>query len=106
RFSNPDKNALVYGVKQSVYKWVNKRVARKSQAIFTPSEFVRQDVAKFCHVPPEKIIVTYESADELPSPSESILDLVDRRFIMYVGRPTPHKNLERLIAAFTKLQKR
>ena len=31
-------------------------------------------------------------------------DLVDKRFLMYVGRPTPHKNLPRLIDAFVELK--
>jgi glycosyltransferase involved in cell wall biosynthesis len=105
RFRNPAKNPLVFAVKQRVYIQVNKRVARKSQAIITPSEFVKQDVAKFCDISPDKITVTYEAADDLPLPAEPIAGLENKRFIMYVGRPTPHKNLERLINAFTTLQK-
>ena len=30
RFRNPDKNPVVFWIKQQIYKWVNKKVAKKS----------------------------------------------------------------------------
>jgi glycosyltransferase involved in cell wall biosynthesis len=105
RFSNPTKNPEVIWTKQQVYKWLNKRVARKSIALITPTEFVRQDVANYTHVSPEKITVTLESADPITEAMEPVPDLVGKQFIMYVGRPTPHKNLDRLIRAFELLQR-
>ncbi len=104
RFKNPAKNPFIFWVKQQVYKCVNKRVARKSVALITPTEFVKQDVANYCTISPNKITVTLESADPLPSDSQPIDYLSNKEFIMYVGRPTPHKNLRRLIDAFAKLQ--
>lgn len=115
RFSNPAKNPVVFKAKQQVYKWVNKQVARKSVALITPTEFVRQDVAAYCKVSPDKITVTHEAADNLPTPAQPLsLDgkndtptnsiINGAPFIMYVGRPTPHKNLPRLIQAFKALQ--
>jgi glycosyltransferase involved in cell wall biosynthesis len=38
-------------------------------------------------------------------PAEPVGGLEDVPFIMYVGRPTPHKNLERLMQAFARLQR-
>ena len=105
RFGNPAKNPAVYWAKQQVYKWVNRRAARKSQAIITPSEFVKHDVAAYCHVPLEKITVTLEAADPINDASEPVEALAGKQFVMYTGRPTPHKNLERLINAFVLLQK-
>ena len=105
RFRNPSKNALVFTVKQMVYKWVNKRVAHKSRVIITPTEFVKQDVVHYCHVPASKIVVTLESADKIKEESTAIKELESKQFIMYVGRPTPHKNLARLIDAIQELQK-
>ncbi len=104
RFYNPDKNRTLFAFKQQVYKSVIKRVAQKSAAIITPSEFVKQDILDYTGVNPKKINVTYEAADpitEMPSP---LPDLQKKQFIMYLGRPTPHKNLERLIAAFQLLR--
>jgi len=105
RFKNPTKNPVIFWVKQQVYKWVNKRAAHKSVAIITPSEFVKQDVASYTHANPDKITVTYESADIITDPAEPVQDLVGKKFLMYLGRPLPHKNLDRLIQAFELLQK-
>jgi glycosyltransferase involved in cell wall biosynthesis len=105
RFRNPSKNAVVFWAKQRVYAWMNKRVARKSTAIITPTEFVKHDVANYTHIAPEKITVTLEAADTIPGAIEPVTDLVGKQFIMYVGRPTPHKNLSRLIQAFELLQR-
>lgn len=105
RFRNPTKNAVVFWAKQQIYKWVNRRVAQKSAAIITPTEFVKEDVASDCHIPAEKIAVTLEAADAIGAKPEPITALTDKRFIMYTGRPTPHKNLARLIDAFTLIQK-
>ncbi len=105
RFRNPDKNPVVFTVKQQVYKWVNKRVAHTSNAIITPTQYVKDDVVDFAHISPEKVTVTYEAADfitDTPTPVEAVKG---KPFIMYVGRPTPHKNLESLVKAFVMLHK-
>lgn len=106
RFMNPMKNAVILKFKQFVYKYVNKIAARKSRMVITPSEFVKKDVLKLTKIKPEKILVTYESADYVSSSPEPTKNLEGQDFIMYVGRPTPHKNLERLIDAFILLQKK
>lgn len=104
RFRNPTKNAVVFWAKQQVYKWLNKHVAHKSAHIITISEFVKKDLATYCHVPLDKITVTLESSDEMPPGSSPYTSVEDKPFLMYVGRPTPHKNLERLIEAHHKLR--
>ena len=105
RFRNPAKNPLIFWLKQRVYARVNKRVARKSRFVITPTEFVKQDIINYTGVRDGKVVVTLESADPLASASEAYQPMVDKRFIMYLGRPTPHKNLARLIDAFSLLQK-
>lgn len=104
RFKNPDKNPLIFTIKQKIYAWVNKKVAKKSAHIITISEFVKRDLIDFTGVGTDKITVTLESADELPEGSEPVAELAGKQFIMYVGRPTPHKNLRRLIDAFALLR--
>jgi glycosyltransferase involved in cell wall biosynthesis len=105
RFRNPLKNPIVFWTKQQVYKWVNKRAAHKSIEIITISEFVKQDIVDYTRISPEKITVTYESADQITDTPESVSSLEGKKFLMYVGRPQPHKNLDRLIEAFAILQK-
>lgn len=104
RFTNPTKNPVVFKAKQQVYKAVNKIVARKSRIIITPTEFVKQDIVDFTGVSADKIQVTLEAADPIRQPAEAVPELQGQQFIMYVGRPLPHKNLDRLIAAFAALQ--
>jgi glycosyltransferase involved in cell wall biosynthesis len=104
RFNNPDKNPSVFKFKQQVYKRVIKRAARKSARVIVGSQFVKDDVVQFAHIDPTKITVAHLAADPITDPSEALPELENKQFIMYVGRPTPHKNLERLIESFEVLQ--
>lgn len=104
RFRNPSKNWLVFGFKQQIYKWVNKRVARKSALIIVPSQFVKNDIAAYANVPKAKIVVTYEATEKITASLEPVANLKPGGFIMYVGRPHPHKNLQRLVGAFGQLK--
>jgi glycosyltransferase involved in cell wall biosynthesis len=105
RFRNPTKNPVIFWAKQQVYKWLNKRVAHQSVALITPTQFVKDDIAAYAHVDPAKITVTLESADIIPDTPTPVAAVGNKTFIMYTGRPTPHKNLGRLIEAFQLLQK-
>lgn len=104
RFRNPSKNRLVFAFKQVVYKWVNRVAARKSAAVITPSEFVKDDVARFARINSRKITVIYEAAEPITDKAKPLEELQGENFIMYVGRPLPHKNLDRLVDAFGMLR--
>ncbi len=104
RFGNPSKNWLVFTIKQQIYKLLNFWVAHKSDALFTFTEFVKNDVARFARINSRKITVTHLAADKITVPPETMKLLEHKDFIMYVGRPFPHKNLERLIEAFAALK--
>ncbi len=104
RFRNPSKNWLVFTIKRYVYWWVNKIVAHKSVALIAPTEFVKDDVARFARLNSRKITVTYEAADKITTKPEKIAELENQKFIMYLGRPQPHKNLDRLVDAFNLLR--
>jgi len=104
RFTNPERSYIYVKIKWPIYAWLNRRVARKSAHIITPSDFVKQDVVSYTQVSPEKITVTLESADKITAPAEEYKPLKNNRYLMYVGRALPHKNLMRLIDAFGILQ--
>ncbi len=104
RFTNPAKNWLVFKFKQIVYRLVIHIVALKSKSLFVPSNFVKRDVAQYTGIRGQKIIVTYEAADKITQAAVPVVKLVNKEFILYVGRPLPHKNLERLIEAFGLLK--
>jgi glycosyltransferase involved in cell wall biosynthesis len=105
RFRNPAKNWLVFTLKQVVYKRVIKIVAKKSNAIISPTDFTKDDLAKFADINSRKITVAYEAADRISDKSEALENISEAdQFIMYVGRPQPHKNLDRLVQAFIQLK--
>lgn len=103
-FYNPDKPFLIFKAKQAIYKQVIIRAVRKSSHVITPSNYVKQDLIKLSGVGADKITVTYEAADKITDAAQPLHLLENKRFIMYVGRPTPHKNLERLIDTFALLK--
>jgi glycosyltransferase involved in cell wall biosynthesis len=104
RFRNPDKKRTSFVIKQAVYRGLIKRVARKSAAIITPSKYVRDDLVAYAGISESKVSVTHEAADPIKDSPVPLPDLQKSDFIMYVGRPTPHKNLERLLEAFALLR--
>jgi len=104
RFRNPAKPFLIFKIKQMIYRLVTVWVAHKSKHIITISEFVKNDLVHFARISPSKITVTYLAADKIIEPALQIDKLEGVKFIMYVGRPQPHKNLQRLIDAFVVLQ--
>lgn len=104
RFRNPAKNWLIFSIKQLVYRFVIKVVSKKSKHLITPSKYVKTDLVKFSKIEPSKVSVTYEAADKISEPAEPVESLTSKVFIMYVGRPLPHKNLDRLIEAFRVIQ--
>ena len=104
RYKNPSKNPVVFALKQSIYKWVNLRVAKKSSAVITYSQFVKDDIVKFAKINQEKIFVINLAADKISVPAEPIKNLSGKQFLVYVGQSMSHKNLERLIQAFGFIQ--
>ncbi len=100
RFVNPSKNRFAFAIKQEVYKWVIKIVARKSTRLITPTEYVKDDLAKFAHINSRKVTATHEAVEVFDDKPEPIPELEGKDFIMFNGRPLPHKNLRRLIRAF------
>lgn len=111
RFRNPTKQWLLFTIKQQIYRWVNKYVARKSSALITPTEFVKKDIAQYAHVPLQRITVTHEAADPIPNSPTLLKDIQSHnlqksKYIMYLGRPLPHKNLWRLIEAYSLLRQK
>lgn len=103
RFRNPAKNWVVFTVKQQVYKVVNKYVAKKSVLLMALTEFVKQDIADYCHVDPAKITVVNNAADKITDTPKAVAALKGKRFILSVGRPAANKNLYRLVDSFNQL---
>ncbi len=106
RFNNPDKNIVVYKAKQQIYKKVIKSAVKKSKFIITGSVYVKNDLMNYTGATSGKFRVIYEAADKIKAASKPLKSLKGTDYIMYVGRPTPHKNLERLVLSFKVLRKK
>ncbi len=99
---NSDKNWLVFHAKQMVGAFVFKRIARTSTHIITPTNYVKNEFARFAGIPKDKITVTYEGADITDVAPKSV-SLPFKRFLLYVGQQSDYKNIRRLGDAHQKL---
>jgi glycosyltransferase involved in cell wall biosynthesis len=88
---------------------------RRSALVFTVSEASRSDILRFYpEADPERVEVVPNAIDEaiLEHPGEEEMERVRERyqirgrFVLYAGNIKPHKNLDRLIAAFGALKQR
>lgn len=104
RFRNPATAWPVFKAKQLVYRGVIWRVAHASKQIITPSQFVKDDLVQTTRIKPSKVMVTYEAAQPITEAATTLPALTGKRFLVYVGRAQPHKNLKRLIEAFEILK--
>ena len=103
----------IYYFKLMGYKFVIRRAAQKSQKILTVSQATKDEIVKHLGVSKEKVIVTYEGVERREQgignreKKEKTLPftLNASPYFLYVGNAYPHKNLERLIDAFTLIVK-
>lgn len=84
---------------------------KKSSKILTVSENTKKDLIRFFKVKPEKIEVILNGVGEefVKKDKEKLKYLYDKfgipkdkKILMYVGNLKPHKNLERLLEAYSK----
>ena len=92
-----------------------KIAAKKAKTIITVSENTKKDILKYFKVDENKIKVIYSGVKEnlKQKPKEQLKYLYekfnipkDKKILMYVGNLKPHKNLEKLLQAFSKMQSR
>lgn len=105
RWHNINGNKWVYRFKLFVFRLLLWWVAHTSDALITPTAWVKADIIKTLKVDPVRISVTHEAADPLRGKMSSP-EGYDRRtkFILFNGNVFPHKNVDGLIEAFAKLK--
>jgi glycosyltransferase involved in cell wall biosynthesis len=101
--ANDDMNWLELRVKKMIFGGLLWTVAKRARHIITPSQYSKDDLIKFSHIPTQKVTVTYEGADKADATPKPIKDLEGKRFIMYLGRAEPYKNNRGLILAHQEL---
>jgi glycosyltransferase involved in cell wall biosynthesis len=88
--------------------------ARRATRILTVSESSKRDIVRFFGTAGDKIDVIYNAYDErfaVEPREEEVVRVRERyqlhdEFVLYAGNVKPHKNLERLIEAFSLVRSR
>lgn len=96
--------AFLYWIKQIGYRFVIQEAARKSDFIITVSNATKNEIVSYFDVDPSRVAVTYEGVDSKISNFKfpiSNKKADSSKYFLYVGNAYPHKNLERLLDAFS-----
>ena len=104
-------NPLYYWIKFWAYRLAIRSALKRSKKILSVSYFTKNDILKkYSGLPEEKIAVTYEASEDYcmlsPNKDAEILEScgIMKPYVIYVGNAYPHKNLERLVEAFSLIQ--
>lgn len=97
--------------KRLMYRALNQIAARRAQAVITFSDASRTDLERVLRVPSEKITVVPLAADETFAP-QTVSEIarvrdalaLPQKYALYVGSNKPHKNLARLVEAWTRVE--
>jgi glycosyltransferase involved in cell wall biosynthesis len=101
------------GFWRSLHFQLTKRVLGGAARIFAVSKFTKTEIEKLFGISPDKIEVVYNAIDERflgGHATAADRDLIARRyqvtypFLLYAGRISPHKNVVRMIEAFSALK--
>lgn len=101
------------GFWRSFHFQMTKRVLAGAARIFAVSNFTRNEIVKLFEIPSDHVEVVYNAIDERflhGHASAADRDLIARRyqvtypFLLYAGRISPHKNVVRMIEAFSALK--
>lgn len=107
RFDNlrPGDSRFVYWLRKKIFLGLLHVVVRRTKAIISPTEFVRQDLAKYFGNRFLNKIHTTHLAGEIPDVvAEPVESFVDKSFLFFIGNPFPYKNVWRIIDAFRVLK--
>ncbi len=100
-------------LRRSLYFYMTRRALRRAARVIAVSQFTRNEIEKLVAIPDARIEVVYNAIDERflrghasASDRELIAQryLVNYPFILYAGAIRPHKNVVRIIEAFSALK--
>lgn len=94
--------APIYFFKQLGYKFVLKNAIANGQKIIAVSGATKQEIIDHYRPSPEKVHITLEGIDKKFKEEEKVD--IPNKYFLYVGNVYPHKNVERLIEAFSLMQ--
>lgn len=90
--------------------WATRVSAHRAARILAVSEATKREIIRLLHIPPERIVVTYDACDARFTPPDraALADFRRRaglpdRFILFVGTLEPRKNLPTLLDAYARI---
>ncbi len=101
------------GWRKTLSSYFARRVVRRATRIFAVSNFTRSEIARYFHVSQERIEVVYNAIDERflqGHATDADRQFIAERyqvtypFLLYAGNIRPHKNIPRIIEAFSALK--
>ena len=100
-------------VRRSVHFYLTRRVLRGAARVLAVSQFTRNEIQKLLAIPDDRIEVVYNAIDERflhGHAGDADRELIAQRyqvnypFLLYAGAIRPHKNVVRIIEAFSALK--
>ena len=93
-----------------LFRWMTALALRAASRVIVISQATRRDLLTFYHLPPQKVTAIPLAADpgfHPPPPAEvnrvrRKYDALPENYLLYLGINKPHKNLVRLIDAFSR----
>jgi glycosyltransferase involved in cell wall biosynthesis len=101
------------GARRSLHFHLTRRVLHRAARVIAVSQFTKNEIEKLLVIPDDRIEVVYNAIDErflhghaTDADRELIAQryLVNYPFILYAGAIRPHKNVVRIIEAFSALK--
>ena len=101
------EDSMPQASKRRVYRWLNARAVKHSQALIAPSRHTAADLERLFPAAAEKLQVIPEAADDFVSGAKQLMpelmyQLPPTQFFLAMGNTKPHKNLPVLLLAFER----
>ncbi len=101
------------GVRRAAHRYLTYRVLSHAARVLAVSHFTKMDIQRLFKIPDSQIEVVYNAIDDrfrVGHASDADRQMIAERyqcnypFILYAGRISPHKNVVRIIEAFSALK--
>lgn len=104
RYARPGRLPVwLHAIRMAGYRmlfWWSLRLAKR---VIVPSKFVKEDLVSLYPFVSGKVDITYEASEPQLADKPEPVKGVEKPFLLHVGSPFPHKNIDRLVMAFEAL---
>ncbi len=101
------------GLRRAGHRYLTHRILSRAARILAVSQFTKMDIQRLFRIPENQIEVVYNAIDDrfgVGHATDADRELIAERyqcnypFLLYAGRISPHKNVVRIIEAFSALK--